>query len=109
VVKPCENNPLSISSPFFHTLIVDTRNLIVSKEEFCRAITAEGININPDYRYVISEWPWITSYLHAPVQTTNATKFRDTSFNLLFHERYSNDDVSDVIKAIKKVDSCLSR
>ena len=108
-VKPSEINPASVPSPFFHTLRVDPLRLTVSKKEFCRALLAEGIDINPDYRFVVAEWPWITSYLPAPAKTPNATKFRETSFNLLFHERYSNEDVDDVIKAIIKVDSCLGQ
>ena len=108
-VNPSKINLISVPSPFFHTIRVDPSRLIVSKKEFCQALLAEGIDINPDYRFVVSEWPWITSYLQTPTPTPNATKFRETSFNLLFHERYTENDVDDVIKAIIKVDSCLSQ
>lgn len=95
-------------SPFFITVRVAPDRLSVPKEEFARAVAAEGISVNPDYRYVVSEWPWFRMHTNDFSQTPNATRFREMSFNILFNERFTDVDVQDVIGAIKKVESAFA-
>lgn len=105
VVQPCRWRPEVVPSPFFHTLRVDTDRLRVSKEQFARAVAAEGININPHYKFVVAEWPWIQPYLNGPAHTPNATAFRDQTFNILFHERFEERDIDDILESIRKVET----
>ena len=98
----------SQASYFFHTLVVDVDKLRVSKEFFAEAIKAEGIDINPSYKYIVSEWNWIKKYLKVEPNTKNAISFRNRSFNILFNEKYTDDDVEDIIKAIEKVEKILA-
>jgi dTDP-4-amino-4,6-dideoxygalactose transaminase len=79
--------------------------LKVSKKEFATAVAAEGIGINPDYRYVVSEWKWIKKYLRYKADTPNAVDFRERTFNLLFNEQFTDEDVEDIIKSILKVET----
>lgn len=106
-VHPCSARPNQLPSLFFHTVQVDIDKLQCSKEEFARAIAAEGISINPHYRYVLAEWPWVRPYCVQAAQTPNAVSFRDRTFNILFHERYTEDDIADVIASIQKVERFL--
>lgn len=96
------------SSPFFLTVRVATHRLRTDKLEFARAVQAEGIPLNPDYRYVLAEWPWLAPHCATPPHTPNASSFRQQSFNLLFHERFSDADADDIVTALLKVEAALA-
>lgn len=91
-------------SPFFLTACVESDKLHCNKTEFAKAISAEGIDINPDYKYIITEWPWAYPYLSDGFKAENATSFRKTSFNILINEHYSDQEVVDIIEAVKKIE-----
>ena len=106
VVYPCWRLPNSRPSVFFHTVMVDTGRLKVSKERFAQAVSEEGIGVNPHYKYVVSEWEWMQMYMtEKNVVFHNATKFRNSSFNILFNERFTDKEVQDIIRSILKVES----
>lgn len=92
-----------VPSPFFHTVGVDLSRLRAPKEEFARAVAAEGIWVNPDYGFVVAEWPWIRSHLQAGAQTPNASAFRSSTFNVLFNENFGAAEVDDIVEGIRKV------
>ena len=94
-------------SPFFYPVIVDATPLKCSKTEFAEAVMAEGIGLNPHYRYVVSEWPWIRRHLADDFDTPNAGDIRNRSFCLYLNENYGEREVTDTLKAIEKVDQAL--
>jgi perosamine synthetase len=51
------------SSPFYFPVIVDVDAISCSKIEFAEAVRAEGIDLNPHYKYVVCEWPYIQPHL----------------------------------------------
>ena len=95
-------------SPFFYPIIVDTSELQCDKIEFSKAVQAEGIDLNPHYKYVVSEWPWIKQYLSDEFDTPNARSIRDRSFNLYLNEKYGPPEIQDTIDAIVKVENFYS-
>ena len=97
--------PGTVSSPFFHTVLVDVDKIAVSKVEFAAAVAAEGIWINGDYRDITSEWPWVRAHVRDWQETPNAIDFRNRTFNILTNERFSDDDVRDILRCIQKVES----
>ena len=103
VISPITIPPDCVRSPFFHTIKVNTARISVPKKLFAEAVRAEGIAVNPDYRYVVAEWPWLQKYLQHPAAAHNAAHFRDTSFNILFHEAFTDADAQDVVDSILKV------
>ncbi len=94
-------------SPFFFflTLRVDTAKIRVSKLRFARAVAAEGIPVNPDYRFVVSEWSWWKKNSTENADTPNALVFRNSSFNILFNENFDEEAVRDIARALSKVES----
>jgi perosamine synthetase len=92
------------SSPFFFPVIVDVDKIRCSKIEFAEAVRAEGIDLNPHYRYVVCEWPYIRPYLADDFDTPNARSIRDRSFNLYLNEKYGEQEAKDCVKAIVKVE-----
>ena len=109
VVFPCHPQPDCQPSLFFHTVEVAVDKLRVSKKEFAEAVAAEGIGINPDYKYVVSEWKWIQRYLQNNKKTPNAIDFRNRTFNILFTEQFTDTEIEDIIKSILKVESYCAR
>jgi dTDP-4-amino-4,6-dideoxygalactose transaminase len=97
------------TSPFFHTVQVEPSRLKVTKTAFARAVAAEGIAINPDYRYLVCDWPWVRKALRSGTDTPAAREFRDTTFNILFHEKYTRRDADDIVAAIRKVENFLGK
>jgi len=106
----CTPSPVSDGdAPFFFPIFVSREKLSCGVREFGEAVAAEGINVNPHYDYVVSEWPYVRSYLADELATPNAVACRDASFNLLFNENYGPDEVRDVTNAIVKVERYYCR
>lgn len=95
-------------SPFFFPVFVESDRLTCSKTEFAIALSREGIDLNPHYAYVACEWPWLRSYLAGAMDTPNAKRTRDMSFNLFLNENYGEQEVDDIIAAMKCVEERLA-
>lgn len=97
--------PLPGSDPsyFFLTVCVDEQALGTSKEAYTAALAAKGVWLNPDYRFTVQDWPWIAPHVTGSASTPNAAAFRKRSFNLLFHENFTNSDVSYIVEMAEAV------
>lgn len=91
-------------SPFVYPIYVDVTRLECDKIEFARAVLAEGIGLNPHYRYLARDWPWLLSYLADDFETVNARTARDSSFCLYLNEAYGEPEIADTVAAILKVE-----
>lgn len=91
-------------SPFFLPVMVDVGRIGCSKTEFAEAVRAEGIDLNPHYRFVADEWPWLTRHLADEFRVENARSIRDRSFNLYLNEKYGAPEANDTVAAIVKVE-----
>jgi dTDP-4-amino-4,6-dideoxygalactose transaminase len=91
-------------SPFFYPVLVETDKLTCSKVEFAQALAAEGVNLDPQYGCVVRSWSWALPYLSDDFETVNALAMRDRSFNLFLNERYGEEEVQDIIAAVRKVE-----
>lgn len=101
ILRPEAGN---LASYFYATLVLDSAN---RKNSFAQALLAEGIPINPDYRYIVSDWSWVRERVPQLGEAREARRTRDESINLLFHERFSNQDADDIASAIRKVAHAL--
>jgi dTDP-4-amino-4,6-dideoxygalactose transaminase len=101
--------PDTKASIFFHTVGVKVEKLNVSKVQFAKAIAAEGLTLNTDYRDITCEWKWIPKYVTNYSHTRNTINFRDRSFNILFNENYGDKEIKDIIKSIIKVEKFYTR
>ena len=105
ICKPYGYSPND--APFVYPIVVDVERITCSKEHFAKAVLAEGIGLNPHYRYLVSDWPWLKSYLPDDFDTPNARAMRDRSFMLYLNENYANSEAADCTKAIVKVENCF--
>jgi perosamine synthetase len=96
-------------SPFIYPVIVDVGRISCSKLEFAEAVLAEGIGLNPHYRYLVADWPWLKPYLSDAFDTPNARDIRDKSFCLYLNENYGLSEASDCTAAIVKVERHFAR
>jgi len=108
--KICRGYPVSpADSPFFYPIIVDVERISCSKIEFAEAVQKEGIDLNPHYRFVVDEWPWVQPYLADSFKTENARSIRDRSFNLYLNENYGEAEANDTVEAILKVERYFAK
>ena len=104
-VKVCLPYTYSASdSPFFCPIVVDGDAITSNKIEFAEAVRKEGIDLNPHYKYVITEWPYLKPYLVDNFDTPNARDIRDRSFKLYLNENYGEREAIDCVEAIMKVE-----
>ena len=96
-------------SPFVYPVIVDVDRITCSKIDFANAVLAEGIGLNPHYRYVVADWPWLKPYLADDFDTPNARDIRDRSFCLYLNENYGRSEASDCAAAMLKVERHFAR
>jgi len=94
-----------------------------SKDDFCRALNAEGIPAGASYRHIPGEAPWFRNQAtfgksrfpwncrdykgprHPVFRFPNAIAVTDTHFNISVHENYTDREAQDILTAIKKVES----
>src|SRR6202453_4030525 len=107
ICKPYGYSPND--APFVYPILVDVDRISCSKEHFANAVLAEGIGLNPHYRYLVSDWPWLKQYLSDDFDTPNARAMRDRSFMLYLNENYGNSEAADVTKAVVKVENYFRR
>jgi perosamine synthetase len=106
----CSPYPFSpTNSPFYYQVMVDCDAITCSKIEFAEAVRAEGIDLNPHYRFVVSDWPYIRPYLADDFDAPNAHDICNRSFNLYLNERYGELEARDIVKAIVKVEKHFAK
>ena len=94
-------------SPFIFPIFVDENQVTVDKNTFALAVREEGIGLNPDYRYLVADWPWVQPYLSDSFGCPNARSVRDRTFNLYLNENYGPKEAEDTIEAILKVEAAF--
>lgn len=92
-------------SPFICPVFVNTDRIKCTKLEFAEAIRAEGIDLNPHYKYLVRDWPWLRSYLADEQDTPVAREMRDTSFCLYLNENYGQQEIEDTLNAFMRVEA----
>ncbi|WP_027186545.1 DegT/DnrJ/EryC1/StrS family aminotransferase [Desulfovibrio inopinatus] len=92
-------------SPFYYPVMVDSEKITCTKTEFALAVRAEGIGLGEHYGCLVSTWEFAQQYLSDDFDTPNARHVRDNSFNLYVNERYGEQEVEDIIQAIRKVEA----
>ena len=83
------------------------RKIKVNKIKFAEAVLKEGIGLNPNYNYVVCEWPWVKEFLADSYTTINALETKNRSFNLYINEKYGTQEINDIVNSILKVEEFL--
>jgi dTDP-4-amino-4,6-dideoxygalactose transaminase len=115
------------SSYWWWRLEVDTTKLSVSKAEFCDALLAEGVLLNPKYDGALPhrmEWfknksvfgtsqlPWSSDEYKGDNDgeflCPNITNTMDKQFNLTISESWSDKEINSIITAFEKVINAFS-
>ena len=83
-------------------MVVDC-DAITCKIEFAEAVRAEGIDLNPHYKFTVSDRPYIRPYLADGFDVPNAHDICNRSFNLYLNEKYGEGSQGHG-RAIRKVE-----
>lgn len=105
-------------------LAVDSSKITCSKDEFCAALSAEGLQVAVNYRNALPatfDWfknranlfPWnAPQYKGNPAQEfpcPNAQNTMNAHFNFFFYESWGTKEADAVIAAFKKVESVFAK
>ena len=96
-------------SPFILPVFVDLARSTRDKHAVAQAVRAEGIDLNPHYRYVVADWPWARPYLADDFSTPQAKSARDRSFCLYLNENYGSEEAMDAAAALLKVHRAMAK
>lgn len=97
------------ASPFIYPVFVDVEAISVTKQRFAEAVRAEGIGLNPHYRYLAADWPWLRPYLADAFACPNARRVVERTFSLYLNENYGPCEAEDCAAAIAKVEAAYRR
>lgn len=97
------------ASPFFLPIWVEPMAIAASVRDFAEAVAAEGVPLNPEYGFLISDWAWAAQHIPGGARTPEAERTRGASFNLFLNEQYGASEVEDVVAAILKVEAAYAR
>lgn len=113
--------PDSYCTYWFLRITLDPARFSVPKAQFCKALAAEGMPVNPSYRFIMAEWPWFKerktnwcpwlfrNKIAKEPEFPNAIAATNANFNIAFHENYGDDEVRDIIAALAKVAEAYRR
>ncbi len=122
-VGPAESEP----SFWFLCFKLHLRAVPWTKPQYIAALNAEGIPARASYLHsmVHADWyknravfgssgfPWMCNLYKgdpdARFAIPNAEAADEAHFTLLFHERYGEEEVADIVSAIQKVDAAMTR
>jgi perosamine synthetase len=114
--------PGSVHSYWWWRLEIDTSVLTCGKNEFCNALSAEGILLNADYRAMphLMDWyrnknvfgnsgyPWMApQYKGDPDRKfpcPNTMEATEKQFILIVYESWGDEEIKDIISAFEKVE-----
>ena len=91
-------------SPFYLPITYNKNILKISKKNFAKHLSDEGIPLGINYGCVVSDWKWAKKYLKSKFKTLNAIKFRNNCFHLYLNENYKNNEAKDIVDAIAKIE-----
>ncbi|MCE5340163.1 MAG: DegT/DnrJ/EryC1/StrS family aminotransferase [Planctomycetaceae bacterium] len=109
-------------SYWFLRIKLDLDKLKVDKDTFCKALTAEGLPVNPHYRHIQCEKPWFVNKAvfgkssfpwqcsdykgnkNPEYNLKNTIKVTDNHFNIAIHESYYQKEIDDILATLKKVE-----
>ncbi|MCK5155375.1 MAG: DegT/DnrJ/EryC1/StrS family aminotransferase [Spirochaetales bacterium] len=98
---------------WFLLFAYDQKLLKISKEDFVKAVAAEGLPVGSSYKHVPVRMEWMTNFKaqqNPPIvddsryELVNVDKVDDKYFNCALHEDYSQKELDDIIEALKKVE-----
>ena len=106
---------------------VDLERSAVSKDDFIRAVAAEGAPVSPGYRHVFTEDPWYENravfgdtgypwtcplYKGDPDKEYPLPNVRDTEqrvFRMFWHENICEQDIADLMAMFRKVEDAYCK
>jgi perosamine synthetase len=115
------------SSYWFLFLRIDEARLRVTKDRFAEAVKAEGLPVAPSYDHIVYDAPWLRdrrTFGHSGHPWTSAPFGRDLPYDeccpnarraiathmmVALHEGWSEREVGDLARALRKVERAYAR
>ena len=95
-------------SPFFIPVIFK-KNKFIKKIDFAKKLINLGVPLNPHYKYLTTDWPWLKKYLADKYIPKNAKEVLNNSFNLYINENYTKKDIDFIVEKISFLEKCYHK
>lgn len=103
ITTPPDAEEGSIHGYHLYTLLINEEKLRVSRDEFISALQKENIGIGIHFTSLHLTKYYREKYGYQPQDFPNAKNISDRTFSIPLSSGLTDEEVSDVIKAIKKV------
>ena len=80
--------------------VIFKKNKFIKKIDFAKKLIKLSVPLNPDYKYLTTDWPWLKKHLVDKYIPKNAKEILNNSFNLYINENYTNKDIDFIIEKI---------
>ncbi len=113
--------PTADPSYWFLRIHLEPEALTVNRDEFARAVFAEGIVGMENYRFIPNEWDWFrrradcpTPYLYREREDTSrvmheAIAVTDREFTIACYESWGRQEIDDIVAALRKVATAYTK
>jgi len=103
VTLPADSGPGEKHAYHLYTLLIDESRTGISRDAFLNALTAEKIGCGVHYLSIPEHPYYQKTFRWSPEQYPNAMRIGRQTVSLPISANLSNDDVDDVISAVKKI------
>ena len=95
------NYPSENASPFVIPVFLkrEARNTI-DVSEYAKELLKAGVPLNPNYRFLVPSWPYVTPFLSKESKSENASLTIDESFVMYLNENYKTPDIEFIIEKV---------
>lgn len=93
-------------APFVAPIIVSGPSTSEGKVRMAQRLQEVGVSLNPDYHYLVRDWPWAAEYLADGFSTPNARDALSRTFFVYLNENYGKqqaDFIADSILSLSDV------
>lgn len=87
-------------APFVAPIFVEGGLSAEDKTALATRLRDRGVDLNPHYRYLVRDWPWVAEYLADDFDTPNAESALNSSFFLYLNENYGPAQAQFVLEAM---------
>jgi dTDP-4-amino-4,6-dideoxygalactose transaminase len=95
-------------APFLAPVVMKMGIAKAEKIAIAEGLQANGVGLNPDYKFLVRSWPWIAEYLADDFDTPNARAMLDRSFFLYLNENYGPAECDYILSKIERENRLLS-
>ena len=103
VMPPADREPNTRHAYHLYTIMIDEKKTDISRDSFLHAMTAENIGVGVHYLSIPEHPYYQRTFGWKPEEYPVAKRIGHQTMSLPLSPKLSNDDVDDVVSAVRKI------